>query len=145
MEYRWDESLETGHTLIDEQHKQLFVALVNLIEASKQGSGKDEIYKTLDFLCEYTVMHFKTEEDLQIEYGYPDYSLHKQSHDEFKTTVSNLIYTLQQKGPKKELVDMVVQTVADWLFTHIKGNDTVMAAFLKSQGAMKKKNEKRKK
>jgi hemerythrin len=141
MDYTWDISLVTGHKIIDEQHKQLFAALVNLIEASSQGLGKDEIYKTLDFLSDYTVMHFKTEEELQIEYGYPDYSLHKQSHDEFKTTIYNQIYTLQKKGPEKDLIDIVVQTVGDWLTTHIKGNDIRMAAYLKSQGAIQKEKE----
>jgi len=136
MEYTWDISLVTGHKVIDKQHKQLFATLVNLIEASSQGLGKDEIYTTLDFLSEYTVMHFKTEEDLQIEYGYPDYSLHKQSHDEFKATIYNLLYTLQEKDPEKELIDIVVQTVGDWLTTHIKGNDIEMAAYLKSRGAI---------
>ena len=141
MDYSWDISLVTGHKIIDEQHMQLFATLVNLIEASSQGLGKDEIYKTLDFLGEYTVMHFKTEEELQIEYGYPGYSLHKQSHDEFKTTIYDLIHTLQKKGPKKKLINAVIQTVGDWLTTHIKGSDMEMAAYLKSQGAMKKSTE----
>jgi hemerythrin len=141
MDYKWDISLVTGHKIIDDQHKQLFDTLVNLVEASEQGSGKDEIYKTLDFLSKYVIMHFKTEEDLQIEYDYPDYPLHKQSHDEFKTTIYNQIHTLQKKGPEKELIDIVVQTIGDWLVTHIKGNDIAMAAYLKSQGAIKKKKE----
>ena len=141
MDYTWDESLVTGHKIIDEQHMQLFATLVDLIDASSQGLGKDEIYKTLDFLSEYTVMHFKTEEELQIEYDYPDYPLHKQSHDEFKTTIQNQIHTLQKKGPEKELVDIVINTVGEWLITHIKGNDIAMAAYLKSQGAMKKSTE----
>ena len=138
MEYTWDKTLETGHEKIDEQHKQLFDTLVTLIDATRQGSAREEIYKTLDFLAEYTVMHFKTEEDLQLEYGYPDYSIHKQSHDEFKTTIKNQIYTLQKKGPEKELIDIVAQTVGDWLVTHIKGNDIEMTAYLKSQGAIKR-------
>ena len=135
MDYTWDESLETGHEVIDSQHKRLFITLVNLVEASGQGLGKDEIYTTLDFLSEYTIMHFKTEEELQIEYGYPDFSAHKKSHDEFKSTIYDLIYTLKKKGPEKELIDSVVKTVGDWLTTHIKGSDIEMAAYLKSQGA----------
>ena len=141
MDYTWDISLVTGHKIIDDQHKQLFDTLVNLIEASNQGLGKNEIYTTLDFLSEYTIMHFKTEEELQIEYSYPDYPLHKQSHDEFKTTINNQIYTLQKKGPEKELIDIVVQTVGDWLTTHIKGNDIEMAVYLKSKGAIGEDNE----
>jgi hemerythrin len=136
MEYTWDESLLTGHKLIDEQHEQLFTTLINLINASNQGAGKEETYATLDFLSEYAVTHFKTEEKLQIKYDYPDYPLHKQQHDEFKTTVTDLINTVQTKGPEKELIDVVIKTVGDWLVTHIKGSDIVMAAYLKSKGAI---------
>jgi hemerythrin len=141
MDYTWDQNLLTGYKIIDEQHKKLFATLVNLLEASDQGLGEDEIYTTLDFLSEYTVMHFKTEENLQLEYGYPDFSAHKKSHDEFKTTIYDLLYLLQEKGPEKELIDIVAQTVGEWLVTHIKGSDIEMAAYLKSQGAIQKKKE----
>jgi hemerythrin len=136
MNYIWDESLLTGHKLIDEQHEQLFTTLINLINASNLGVGKDEMYATLDFLSEYAVTHFKTEEELQIKYAYPDYPLHKQQHDDFKTTVTELINNLQKKEPEKELIDVVIKTVGDWLVTHIKGSDIEMAAYLKSQGAI---------
>jgi hemerythrin len=141
MDYSWDISLVTGHKIIDEQHMQLFATLVNLIEASSQGLGNDEIYTTFDFLGEYTIMHFKTEEELQIEYGYPGYSLHKQSHDEFKTKIFELLNTLEKEGPEKKFINDVVQTIGDWLTTHIKGSDIEMAAYLESQGAIKKSNE----
>jgi len=39
------------------------------------------------------------------------------------------------------LIDSVVQTVGDWLTTHIKGSDIEMAAYLKSRGAIQKKKE----
>jgi len=135
MDYQWDESLETGHETIDEQHKQLFNALISIIEASGEGHGKDEIVRTLDFLSEYTVRHFKTEEDLQKEFDYPGYSIHKKSHDDFKATINEMISILKKKGPNKKLIDNVVKTTGDWLITHIKGSDLEMASYLKSKGA----------
>jgi hemerythrin len=135
MEYKFDKSLETGHAKIYEQHKQLFDTLNTIIQESEQGRGKDEIYKTLDFLNQYTVMHFKTEEILQKEYGFPGYEAHKKYHDDFKATVKELTNTLIEKGPVKELIDTAAKTVGDWLITHIKGNDIAMAAYLKSKGA----------
>jgi hemerythrin len=133
MEYKFDKSLETGHEKIDEQHKQLFDTLNSIIEASQQGCGKDEIYKTLDFLNQYTIMHFMTEENLQKHYEYPDYLQHKKYHDDFKATVKELTNTLIEKGPVKELIDTAVKTVGDWLVTHIKGNDIKLAAYIKSK------------
>jgi hemerythrin len=134
MAYQWDSSLETGHEKIDNQHKQLVAALNGIIEASRQGKGSEEIFKTLDFLTGYTIMHFSTEEKLQIQYDYPDYLVHKRYHDEFKVTVTKLTKQLVEEGPTEEMVGIVTTTIGSWLLNHIKGDDFRMAAFIKSKG-----------
>ena len=134
MAYQWDTSLETGHAKIDNQHKQLITALNNIIEASQQDKGKEEIFKTLDFLTGYTVMHFTTEEKLQVDYNYPDYLIHKRYHDEFKVTVGDLTRRLIKEGPTEEMIGLVTTTIGNWLLNHIKGDDFRMAAFVKSKG-----------
>jgi hemerythrin len=137
MAYQWDSSLETGHVKIDNQHKQLIAALNNLIEASKGGKGDAEIFKTLDFLTGYTIMHFGDEEKLQVKYDYPDYLVHKRIHEDFKKTVGDLTKRLRDEGPKEELVNIVTDAVGAWLLNHIKGDDFRMAAFVKSQETAK--------
>jgi hemerythrin len=134
MGYKWDSSLETGHEKIDNQHKQLVATLNSLIDASQQGKEADEIFKTLDFLTGYTIMHFSTEEKLQIQYNYPDYLVHKRYHDEFKTTVTDLTKRLISEGPTEEMIELVTTTIGNWLLNHIKGDDFRMAAFVKSKG-----------
>ena len=134
MAYQWDVSLETGHEKIDNQHKQLIIALNNIIEASQQGKGKDELFKTLDFLTGYTVMHFSTEEKLQVQYSYPDYSIHKQYHDEFKVIVGELTQKLVEQGPTEALIGEVTTIIGSWLLNHIKGDDFRMAAYVKAKG-----------
>jgi len=133
MAYLWDESLETGHAKIDNQHKQLVATLNSIIEASHEGKGTEEIFKTLDFLTGYTVMHFSTEEKLQIEYQYPDYAIHKRYHDEFKVTVGELTERITKEGPTEEMLGLVTTTIGNWLLNHIKGDDFRMAAYVKSK------------
>ena len=134
MAYQWDTSLETGHAKIDNQHKQLISALNSIIEASQQGKGSEEIFKTLDFLTGYTVMHFATEEKLQVQYNYPDYLIHKRYHDDFKGTVGDLTKRLINEGATDELVGTVTTTIGNWLLNHIKGDDFRMAAYVKAKG-----------
>lgn len=43
----------------------------------KQGKGKKKIEKTLNFLVDYTVLHFSAEEKLMQQKNYPDYTNHK--------------------------------------------------------------------
>jgi hemerythrin len=72
MAYQWDSSLETGYEKIDKQHKQLFAAVNNLMEASGSGKGDAAVMETLDFLTGYAIKHFSDEEQLQLDYDYPD-------------------------------------------------------------------------
>ncbi|MDR1287283.1 MAG: hemerythrin family protein [Treponema sp.] len=133
MAYQWDSSLETGYDKVDNQHKQLVAALNAIIEASRNGKGSDEIFKTLDFLTGYTIMHFADEEKLQIKYDYPDYLIHKRYHDEFKVTVGELTRRLVKEGPSEEMVNTVTTAIGDWLLNHIKGDDFRMAAYVKAK------------
>jgi hemerythrin len=135
MAYQWDSSLETGHQKIDNQHKQLIAALNNISEAAASGKGSAEIFKTLDFLTGYTIMHFADEEKLQVKYDYPDYLVHKRIHDEFKVTVGDFTQRLVKEGPTDEMVRIVTTAVGDWLLNHIKGDDFRMAAYVKSKEA----------
>jgi hemerythrin len=132
MAYQWDGSLETGHEKIDNQHKQLIVALNSIIEASIGGKGSAEIFKTLDFLTGYTIMHFSDEEKLQVKYDYPDSLIHKRYHEEFKVTVGELTKRLEKEGPTEEMVNIVTTAVGNWLLNHIKGDDFRMAAYVKA-------------
>lgn len=132
MAYQWDSSLETGYEKIDNQHKQLIAALNDIIEAARNGKGRDEIFRTLDFLTGYTIMHFADEEKLQLRYDYPDYLIHKRYHDEFKLTVKELTQRLIAEGPTEEMINLVTTSIGDWLLNHIKGDDFRMAAYVKT-------------
>jgi hemerythrin len=133
MLYQWDSSLETGHEKIDNQHKQLINALNDIIEASEQGKGRDEIFKTIDFLTGYSITHFASEEKLQVDYDYPDYLIHKHYHDEFKEKVGVLTKWLIIEGPTEKLINDTTKTIGDWLLNHIKGDDFRMAAYVKAR------------
>ena len=133
MAYIWSPALETGYGKIDEQHMQLFDALNKIADAFEQGKGAAEIFKTIDFLAEYTVMHFQTEEELMKKYKYPEYTVHKNYHDDFRTTVREFTAEIRSKGPNEELIVAVTTTVGDWLSSHIRVDDVKMAAFLESK------------
>ena len=133
--HRWDSTLETGHERIDRQHRQLFTAYDDLVDAICREKGRDEIFKTVDFLSGYVLMHFQMEEELQRESGYVDYPRHKRIHDEFRETVQDLVKRFCEEGPSEEFVAAVTGVIGDWLFNHVKGDDFRMAAFLISKGS----------
>jgi hemerythrin len=138
MAYVWDKDLETGHELIDNQHKQLVRAVNDLQVANASGKAAEEIERTIDFLLGYTVKHFHDEEALQIEYGYPDYYEHVSYHREFKGQVAQLAGRLQEEGPTRELVDEISQHIGDWLLHHIKSDDLKMATYVQQEDARRR-------
>ena len=135
MTYKWDSSLESGYDKVDNQHKQLVSALNNLIEASASGKGDAAVLGTLDFLTGYAIKHFADEEQLQVDYDFPDYLNHKRIHDNFKETVGEFIKKVKAQGPTEEVINEVSSAVGSWLLNHIKGDDFRMAAYVKSKDA----------
>ena len=132
MTYNWDSSLETGNSTIDKQHKELIAKINEITVAHREGKGIDEIAKTMDFLSDYTVLHFTAEEKLMNECSYPELANHKRFHDEFKETMKNLTKRMVNETSPEDFVTTVIQTLGDWLYNHIKGDDIRMAAFTKT-------------
>jgi hemerythrin len=131
MAYTWSKDLETGNTAIDTQHKQLIQAVNELLDACSGGKGRNEIQKTIRFLNDYTIKHFSDEEALQLKYKYPDYPNHKRYHEEFKKTVRELSDQITKEGPTIALVGKVNSSIGNWLVSHIKREDTKVAAHIK--------------
>ena len=133
MAYEWDSLLESGHELIDSQHKQLLDALKRLMESYHSEAGKDEVTRAVEFLLTYTAKHFNDEEALQIQYQYPDYLRHRQIHNEFKQVAIKLAERLKSDGASLSLLAEVHSSIGDWFINHIMGDDFRMAAFIKSR------------
>jgi hemerythrin len=134
--YTWEKSLETGNQTIDEQHKQLFAALNDFLQACSDKKSNEDLKKSLDFLNDYTIKHFYDEEQLQKKYEYPDYANHHDLHEGLKKVVRDLQVQLIMKGPSEALFADVQTKVGGWLVTHIKSQDTKIGAHLKSKGVV---------
>ena len=134
MTYMWKAEYATGNTEIDEQHKQLFKAVNDLISACSSGQGHDVLDPTIKFLVDYTVKHFADEEKLQQQYQYPDFTNHKKLHENFKTTVLKLTKELQEGGTSTVLVGKVNSTIGNWLVNHIQREDKKVADHILSKG-----------
>ena len=132
---KWDSSLETSYEKIDNQHRQLFKEVNDLLEAGAAGKGKAAVMEILEFLASYVVKHFADEEQLMDDYEYSDYFYHKRIHDEFKTTAGELIQRVSTEGPTEDLINEVCAIIGAWLVNHIRGDDFRMAAFIKAADA----------
>ena len=108
-------------------------AVNRLLEACTSGKGGEELSGTIDFLTQYTMTHFRHEEALQLQYGYPDYASHKRYHETFIKVVENLASRLKEEGATAQLLMEINKQMAGWLLNHIKTEDTRVARHIQSQ------------
>lgn len=131
----WTEELRTGIEIVDSQHKELIAKVNALHEAMKVGKGKEKIAEVFNFLANYTVTHFTTEEKLMTTHGYPDYAHHKSEH-------TALIKKVQEMGKKLQegQISLTIETsnfLSDWVKTHILKEDKAYIPFFKTKNIVK--------
>ena len=130
MKYELTDDLLTGNALIDSEHRELFAAVNNLIDACAQGKGRDQIQKTVQFLEDYVAKHFRDEEGLQTKSNYPGYPAHKQFHDGDRRKLAETTQVLTREGPSvKALGDL--NGVVAILVSHIRTEDKRLARHIK--------------
>jgi hemerythrin len=132
--YNFTPDLETGVNRIDSEHKQLFKAINDLLEACSKGQGRASLKDTIAFLENYTAEHFADEEKLQVASKYPDYPNHHNIHEGFKRHMAEIGAELNKSGPTLMLVSKVNTDIGDWLINHIRTQDKKLAMHIKAQG-----------
>ena len=129
----WRSELEVGHGRIDADHQDLVGAMNRLHAAMDQGKDREEIALVLNFLRDYTVTHFSTEEALMIRHNYPDAPSHFAAHAALLLQVSDFIADYRT-GSIVGMAEML-QFLETWLVEHIRGKDRALGAYLKGRSA----------
>ena len=123
----WEASLETGMSLVDEQHRTLIEQLGILADRSKA----DRVPETLAFLQNYVVEHFGTEEKLHEETDYPEAVAHMNVHNAFIRTYLDFKKEYDANGEQQRLLMLMKLTkiLSVWLKEHITGMDRRFAEY----------------
>jgi hemerythrin len=133
MAIEWDDTLATGHSLIDTQHKELFGRVNRLLDACADGHGREAVVETLAYLEDYTRKHFSAEEAEMRSHQYPEIETHRRAHLEFIGRVSELRSEIERSGTGTYLVVTTNRAVVDWLLSHVKRLDRGFADWLRQQ------------
>lgn len=133
---RWKDEFSVEVPAIDNQHKRLFeiAGIIYDLSTQKKESDKyDELLNVIDELKDYTVYHFKFEEDLMKKYGYSDYDTHKIEHDFFVKKIQK-IERKDLEGAQNEAIVEIISFVTDWISSHILHTDKKYEYFFKDKG-----------
>ncbi len=116
---QWNKCFSVGVRLIDQQHKNLFSIINDLIIAKENEQQQDVIENILTELIAYTEYHFSSEEKLfKI---HPDYKKHCLIHRNFVAKI--MAQTNSCKNNKEDISEETLNFLVDWLKNHVLGTD----------------------
>lgn len=121
----WSPALSIGNPAIDSQHRKLFDVAADMVNDHNQVRAM----RTLATLSEYVIVHFRDEEKLLEEIGYPGLEAHKKLHDAFRARLAKLY-----AGAAGMTLDQVAAEVGalinEWLANHIMVADREYVDYL---------------
>lgn len=125
---KWENEYNTGDDKIDEQHQRVFVYINKLNLVLRSSTDKEEIIDILKGLKDYSIHHFKQEEDQMIAAKYPKYNAHKAEHQIFIDRLSKLTADMENKSTTINL--RLLKFLKVWFSGHILNTDKKFVAFL---------------
>lgn len=130
----WNERLAIGNVTIDAQHRELFERVAQFDQALVAGDP-DAIGRTLEYLREYALVHFETEERFMRDAAYPGYGIHKRKHDAFVERLVALCAEHDAHGVSAILTLRMQNWIAHWLEVHVAEEDVALGRFLAGRAA----------
>lgn len=132
MPVEWTPNLTVGVEHIDEQHKTWFKKANELFEAGKERRAKEYINQMLDFLDEYSKMHFRDEEAYMAKINYPELEAQKKAHESFINDLAKLKSDYNQNNGNVLVIINANNMVLKWLTNHILNMDKKIGEFAKN-------------
>lgn len=129
MAITWTADLDTGITVIDQQHRRI-VDYINQLEVAQLAGDRVLVGQVLDELVDYTLSHFSFEESLQEEAGYQFAKAHKRVHELFVRRVNEY---QKRFNAGEDIAEEVNKLLSAWLINHIKHDDADYVSAVRPQ------------
>ncbi|WP_022850782.1 bacteriohemerythrin [Limisalsivibrio acetivorans] len=132
MSIKWTSELITGIDFIDRQHKAFVTIMYRLLEAMKNGEGKEELPNTLRFMEFHAIKALKAEEEFMEKIGYPGADFHFTQHKHFHEELAALKDMYSQNGYTVSLPLTFQRKMGDWLHHHVAKTDVILGDYVSS-------------
>lgn len=118
----WKKEYESGHPVIDEQHRQLFAEVNELLAAMRDNWPKTEIRALIEKLFADTREHFDAEEAILSEAGYDETPIHALIHKQLLQKGARLV---ARSGENRlDFNEIFLYLAKDIVMNHILKIDT---------------------
>jgi hemerythrin len=128
---QWNDSFAVGQPEIDKQHRKLVEMIARLQRSLSEGIINPQIGVALKELVQYTKTHFRDEQDIMRQIGYPEYESHLRMHEQLTEQVVGILNDLRQ-GKTLTATDLIA-FLKSWLIDHIVQEDKKIGAFIREK------------
>ncbi len=129
MYISWQKKFETGHPLIDLQHRLLVFLFKKLDAAIKTNQPPGVQARIVLELKKFVEFHFISEENVMHESGYAKVDHHRELH---ANLLKDLNAMIGKVSAQREFADDLLYFLNQWLIDHIAGHDQVLAAHVQA-------------
>ena len=130
MKAVWTDSIASGNSTIDNQHKQLFDHINTFFEGIEREHGHETTVRTLNFLVKYVRYHFTTEEELMRKTEYEELHEHMKAHRSIVDELMRCYKKLIANGNSEYIIQELSTLLQAWFVTHIMDHDLRLAKHL---------------
>ncbi|SHO44729.1 bacteriohemerythrin [Desulfopila aestuarii] len=130
----WQDNLSVGNDTIDRQHRkwiELYNAFDRVMTDNNPHEARHLKIDSLQLMHEYMLYHFRYEEMLMANHGYPGLAQHWRQHKDFDYKLFAYIRLLETDKliSRSELLDMIHK----WLIEHIQQEDQQMQRYFEER------------
>jgi len=115
--FQWEEKYSVGIQSIDNQHKEIFKYLNELLQAMKEGKAENVTTRIVLELTKYAKIHFQKEEFFFQRFNYSETIEHMREHQLFIEKVES--FKSEFKAGKITLTFELLSFLKDWIDHHI--------------------------
>jgi len=121
------------HSLIDEQHRDLFIHTREFVEAVKTSKNYSQLRNVLEFMDKYIQVHFRTEERLMAQKNYPFLQMQVDQHRRFSRYFDGLRNEIKRNFETNRIFILfrIQVLIVDWLINHTSKLDLHFGKFLR--------------
>lgn len=114
----------TGIPEIDYEHRKLFELINMLFEATMSRRSEKVVSAVIEELKNYTVYHFRNEENIFEPTMYPNKAKHIEEHNEFVQNI--MLFEEDFKSGRSSVSLEILDFLKHWLTDHICVRDKVI-------------------
>jgi len=129
---KWSEQLSVKIHQFDHEHKKLVELINKLSEAMYKKEGNNVLGPILNELTDYTIIHFKHEEEAMQKYNFPGLVAHKKEHEDFVSKVADTKKKYEEGAIM--LTIPLIEFLTTWVKEHILKSDSKYGEFLVKAG-----------